>query len=103
MLDWLRGDENAGQDVFITRLHARYDERFDQDIALGVTADRQNFQGRYVMREPFRGELTCPAKEYVAMVRDRTKSEAEMVERLTGWPRKRIWEEIGKTVPAVYR
>lgn len=103
-VDWLEeGAANAGQDVFVTRLHARYDQRFEQDIELQVTADKENFQGRYIMRNPYTGPLSCPATDYIAAVKDRTSKEAEEVAKLTGWRLSRIREEIAKTVPVRYR
>ena len=41
------------QDVFLTRLHVRYDaDHFPEDLTFQETADRTNFQGRYVLRHP---------------------------------------------------
>lgn len=100
---WLNEDANAGQDVFVTRFHARYDDSFKEDIVLVETQNRENFQGRYVMREPFEGAFTCDASDYVDRVKARTVEEADTVERLTGWPRRRINEEITRSVPAAYR
>ena len=45
------------QNVFITRLHVRYDAaHFPEDLVFQETADRENFQGRYVLRHPWTGE-----------------------------------------------
>ena len=45
------------QDVFITRLHVRYDAaHFPEDLVFQETADRTNFQGRYVLRHAWKGE-----------------------------------------------
>ena len=39
------------RNVFVTRMHVRYDaQRFPEDLVLQETADRNNFQARYVLR-----------------------------------------------------
>ncbi len=81
-----RGVKGGAQDVFVTRLHVRYDkEHFPEDLVFQETGDRQNFQGRYVIRHPFRGELTCDATDYRKAVRQRQEREAETLANLTGW------------------
>ena len=43
--------------VFVTRLHVRYDRaHFPEDLVFQETADRTNFQGRYVLRHAWTGE-----------------------------------------------
>src|SRR5581483_1303244 len=50
------------QDVFLTRLHVRYDAaHFPEDLALMETRDRDNVQGRYILRHPWTGAAGCPA------------------------------------------
>ncbi len=51
------------QDVFLTRLHVRYDAaHFPEDLVFQETADRANFQGRYVLRHEWKGEAgACEA------------------------------------------
>ena len=81
-----RMGKSRAQDVFVTRLHVRYDqEHFPEDLVFQETGDRQNFQGRYVIRHPFRGELTCDASAYLTEVRKRQDREAETLANLTGW------------------
>ena len=77
----------APQDVFVTRLHARYDaETFPEDLRLEVTEDRENFQGRYILRHPYRGPAVCEAAEsYFAGLPKRFESEAQTLANLTGW------------------
>ncbi|MCP5074318.1 MAG: DUF2330 domain-containing protein [Rhodobacteraceae bacterium] len=101
---WLSGDANAGQDVFVTRLHLRYDKNsFRQDLKLKHTKDRSNFQGRYVMNHPFRGNVSCEAgKEYVKNIRIRLREEAVELNRLTGWAPRDIEKRIRRSVPASY-
>jgi hypothetical protein len=51
------------------------------------TADRSNFQGRYVLRHPWRGTASCAAAEqYRAALPARFKQEARNLAELTGWP-----------------
>jgi hypothetical protein len=77
---------SGAQNVFVTRLHVRYDrEHFPEDLVFQETGDRQNYQGRYVIRHPFRGELSCDASGYKAGVRDRQEREAQALANLTGW------------------
>lgn len=75
-------------DVFVTRLHVRYDaESFPEDLRLMETGDRENFQGRYVTRHPFRGEASCSAgDDYRRQLGERYRREAETLANLTGWP-----------------
>jgi hypothetical protein len=73
--------------VFITRLHARYDrEHFPEDLVFQQTADRTNFQGRYVLRHEWTGEGDCDqAKQYRAGLAERRRKEAGNLAELTGW------------------
>jgi hypothetical protein len=81
-----RVTKGQAQDVFVTRLHVRYDKtHFPEDLVFQETGDRQNFQGRYVIRHPFRGELSCDATQYQKAVRERQEREAETLANLTGW------------------
>ncbi len=76
-----------GQDVFVTRLHARYDtESFPEDLRLVETGDRSNFQGRYILRHAFTGEMACAAGEqYRQSLPRRYEREAQTLANLTGW------------------
>jgi hypothetical protein len=74
------------QNVFVTRLHVRYDaEHFPEDLMFQETGDRQNYQGRYVIRHPWKGEASCDLTQYHASVRDRQEREAQQLANLTGW------------------
>ena len=55
--------------VFITRLHVRYTrDKFPEDLMFQETGNRENFQGRYVLRHAFTGEAKCEAgKQYAAI------------------------------------
>lgn len=84
------------QDVFVTRLHVRYDgEHFPEDLVFQETGDRQNFQGRYIVRHPFKGKASCDISTYEAAVRERQEREAQELASLTGWD----IEEIRKKIP----
>ena len=83
------------QDVFVTRLHVRYDsEHFPEDLVFQETGDRQNYQGRYVVRHPWRGEPSCDISEYQAQVRNRQEREAQQLANLTGWDINEIRQKI---------
>ena len=75
------------QDVFVTRLHVRYDgEHFPEDLVFQQTGDRTNFQGRYILHHPWTGLDSCPAaQEYHASLGPRFEREAQTLASLTGW------------------
>ena len=80
------------RDVFVTRLHVRYDdEHFPDDLHFVQTADRSNFQGRYVLRHPFSGAAACDeARSYRKDLLARLNTQASTLAQLTGWPRETI-------------
>jgi hypothetical protein len=73
--------------VFITRLHVRYTrDKFPEDLMFHETANEQNFQGRYVLTHPYKGELNCAAgKQYVRSLPPRFEQEAQTLAKLTNW------------------
>jgi hypothetical protein len=74
------------QNVFVTRLHVRYDrDHFPEDLMFQETGDRQNYQGRYVIRHPYTAATTCDATHYQAAVMQRQENEAQTLANLTGW------------------
>ncbi len=77
----------GGSEVFLTRLHLRYDApHFPEDLVFQETGDRDNFQGRYVLRHAWKGGATCEAAgEYRRELRRRWDREARNVAELTGW------------------
>jgi hypothetical protein len=87
--------ENSG--VFITRLHIRYTrDRFPEDLIFKSTSNREQFQGRYVMRHAFKGEASCEAgKEYKRSLAKRYEQEAKTLANLTGWNIQDIRRKIG--------
>lgn len=74
-------------DVFVTRLHLRYDgEHFPDDLVFQETGDRENFQGRYVLRHPWTGAAECEeAERYLAELPRRLDERAQRLANLTGW------------------
>ena len=86
-----------GANVYITRLHLRYDrDHFPEDLVFQQTGDRTNFQGRYVMRHPWTGSDSCPAAErYRISLKDRHQKEAENLASLTGWEISDIRRRMG--------
>jgi hypothetical protein len=73
--------------TFITRLHVRYTrDKFPEDLMFQETGNQENFQGRYVMNHPFKGNLSCEAgKKYQRTLRTRLEQEAGTLANLTGW------------------
>jgi hypothetical protein len=87
---WDSGSGNAiarGQNVYVTRLHARYtSESFPADIQFQVTPNKENFQGRYILRHPWTGNSECEAqKKYQNTLLIRQEQEAQSLASLTGW------------------
>ncbi|HYO16711.1 MAG TPA: DUF2330 domain-containing protein [Thermoanaerobaculia bacterium] len=82
-----RGFGGGAQDVFVTRLHLRYDgAHFPEDLVFQETGDRQNFQGRYILRHPWKGKDTCQeARAYRRELPRRFEREAQTLASLTGW------------------
>jgi hypothetical protein len=92
------GDESgSAQPVFLTRLHVRYDaEHFPEDLIFQETADRTNFQGRYVLRHAWNGNLACgAAREYRRTLGPRFEREAQTLASLTGWDIQDIRRKMG--------
>lgn len=83
-------------DLFITRLHIRYDRtHFPEDLKFQNTSNQQLFQGRYVIRHPFREKITCDArKDYLQQTRQRQEKEAQTLANLTGWDLTKIKQQI---------
>ena len=92
-----RGGFPQAPDVFVTRLHVRYDAtHFPEDLVFQETADRTTFQGRYLLRHPWKGEARCEAAErYHESLRGRAEQEAVNLASLTGWPIEDIRRKAG--------
>jgi len=83
-------------DVFVTRLHVRYNaETFPDDLRFKETGDRANFQGRYVLNHPWTGDDQCEAAaDYRASLPERFEAEAQTLATLTGWEIEEIRAEM---------
>ncbi len=86
---WLdgQGRSRGGANVFVTRLHLRYARaEFPEDLMFIETGDRENFQGRYVIRHPWQGAPRCQAAEHYLATElpGRQREEARRFEQLTG-------------------
>lgn len=73
--------------VFITRLHLRYNSKtHPEDLQFQITGDRENFQGRYILRHEWSGEATCDAaKNYLEQQPKQREQKAQNLANLTGW------------------
>ena len=101
-------DRQAGgaQNAFVTRLHVRYDAKsFPEDLIFTETRDRENFQGRYVLRHPWTGETACGARgaEYTRSLEPRFAQEARNLANLTGWSLADIQARMAQTGQAAPR
>jgi hypothetical protein len=102
---WLEGSyqrRGMPMPLTLTRLHVRYDaEHFPEDLAFQETGDQGTFQGRYILRHPFRGEMSCDAAgNYRQEVQRRRREEAKTLAALTGWDMARIHAGMGPDAPA---
>ena len=89
---WLEPQGRPGrgpqaQNVFLTRLHVRYDEaHFPEDLLFQETSDRANFQARYILRHPWTGQDECTAAAaYREQLYGRYEQQAQTLATLTGW------------------
>ncbi|HYE31237.1 MAG TPA: DUF2330 domain-containing protein [Methylomirabilota bacterium] len=101
---WLprvKTEQRAGvaqpQIVYITRLHVRYDgEKFPEDLVFQETSNRENFQGRYILRHSWKGEGSCPeVATYRTALAARQEKEAQTLAALTGWELESIRKKAG--------
>ena len=99
---WAEGRRAQAPDVFLTRLHVRYDKAgFPEDLVFQETADRSNFQGRYVLRHEWKGTESCAAAtDYRRVLPQRREQEAGQLASLTGWSLPEIRKRMGLGVEA---
>jgi len=92
-----RSSQSRPANVFITRLHVRYDaEHFPDDLRFQQTGDRSNVQGRYIIRHPWTGPTGCQAvAAYRATLALRYQGQAENLASLTGWDLGDIRRKMG--------
>ena len=93
---WL--DENGNGQVFVTRLHARYDAAsFPEDLVFQETANTENFQARYVQRPPYTGECNCPeGAQYRKSLAARHEEQTAALVELTGWSSSEVRQRMAK-------
>ncbi|MGE0826343.1 MAG: DUF2330 domain-containing protein [Candidatus Binatia bacterium] len=84
--------------VYVTRLHVRYEAAtFPEDLIFKITQDSSNFQGRYIIRHPWTGQVSCSAgREYLKQLAQRQETEARTLASLTGWDLQQISEQVPK-------
>jgi len=93
-VDWL---ELQGQDyhtqartyagnVYFTRMHLTYDrEHFPQDLLFQETANKEKFQGRYILTHPANGDFSCESGQtYIKDLNKRRWNELYTYQWLTG-------------------
>jgi hypothetical protein len=86
--------------VILTRLHVRYSaDTFPEDLAFQETADRENWQARYVLHVPWDGSPdACPAaRSYFDRLEEQRSREAQNLAELTGWDLDAIMKRAGAT------
>jgi hypothetical protein len=77
---------DAGSNVFLTRLHVRYDrDHFPEDLVFQETGDERQFQARYVLHHPAKTGQCDAAIAYRRELYQRQEKEAANVAELTGW------------------
>jgi hypothetical protein len=81
---WL---DSSNTRIFLTRLHVRYDrDKFPEDLTFQTTNNQEFFQGRYILNQPFTGEMKCEAaKNYKRTLVKRLDQESKNLAQLTGW------------------
>ena len=89
----------VAKNVYVTRLHVRYNaESFPEDLKFKTTGDKQNFQGRYILRHAYEGEMDCPeAKAYREQVNERKNKEVKTLANLTNWKQSYIRDKIKRS------
>jgi hypothetical protein len=96
---WLdsSGERSQAQNVYITRIHVRYTrEHFPEDLTFQSTPNRENYQGRYVLRHPYKGDSKCEEGErYFKSLPQRFEKEAQTLASLTGWDINVIRKKMG--------
>jgi len=82
---WIQLLPNPPGELVLTRLHLRYDSaHFPEDLQLQLTADREDWQARYVIHHPYRGPDDCPElTAYHKTVWNRRLAEAQNYCELT--------------------
>ncbi len=90
---WVSGNVGNGgaQPALLTRLHVRYTPKtFAEDLMFTQTGDRQNWQTRYVVQNPYGGSVaqcnaTVTAMDCAAMCKPRLEQIAATLKTNPGW------------------
>ena len=90
---WVSGDGDGGgaQPALLTRLHVRYTPKtFAEDLMFTQTQDRQNWQTRYVVQNPYGGSVAqcnekVAAMDCAAMCKPRMEHIAATAKTNPGW------------------
>lgn len=72
--------------VYFTRMHLTYDrEHFPQDLLFQETANKERFQGRYILTHPANGDFSCEkGQTYIKDLNKRRWNELYTYQWLTG-------------------
>ena len=97
-VDWIADEQtttNKGQ-VFVTRLHIRYDkESFPDDLELEVTEEQANFQSRFITTSPAPPKCISPDDQsYMSELKARNQTQASNLARITNWSIMSILEKM---------
>ena len=80
--------QGGSKNIFVTRMHITYDKaHFPKDLAFKATDNRQNFQGRFIVRHAWKGKASeCKAAEtyFSKTLPQRYEREAQTMANLTG-------------------
>jgi hypothetical protein len=105
---WLESNGRPGrgpqaQNVFLTRLHVRYDSaHFPEDLLFQETSDRASFQARYILRHPWTEQDDCAAAAaYREQMNGRYERQAQTLATLTGWSISEIRKAMNLTARPV--
>ena len=74
-----------------------------KDLVFRVTENRNNFQGRYIMNQPYDGPITCEAgQRYVRDKKKAMRKEETRLRQLTGWSKAFVTKAVLQSVPRAY-
>ncbi|MCB1176107.1 MAG: hypothetical protein KDK36_00890, partial [Leptospiraceae bacterium] len=91
------GNKGGGVNALVTRIHVQYtNETFPEDLMFTETSDRSNFQGRYILRHPWKGSPNecSEAREYFKNYNRMEETRAKNLANLTGWDINKIRSKI---------
>ena len=70
--------------------------KFPEDLTFQETPNRDNYQGRYILRHPFEGKATCDAgRQYQSQLPKQKEQQAQTLANLTGWNITEIRKKMG--------